>query len=290
MSTALCPLCGSNEHTSLLTCKDFTATGESFHVKQCSGCDLLFTFPRPSEEELTRYYQTPAYISHSGRAKGLFDTIYLIIRRFTIRSKFKLITEYRNGGALLDIGCGTGSFIKYSSKTFHAVGVEPSIRARSICEREKLEVVPNLQSLSSGSYNIITLWHVLEHLHDLSATMTFLKNHLADNGTIFIAVPNHESLDAQYYRQEWAAYDVPRHLWHFSKMTMTKLAVMYGFQIKAIYPMKLDAYYVSLLSEKHRRGKHTALGILNAIWVALHSNFNARQNQNYSSLIYVLQK
>ncbi|MBS1544791.1 MAG: class I SAM-dependent methyltransferase [Bacteroidetes bacterium] len=259
-------------------------------MKQCSGCHLLFTSPRPSEVESIRYYQTPGYISHAAYAKGIFDLIYLIIRYFAIRSKFKLVSQYVTGSNLLDIGCGTGSFLKYSSKRFHAVGVEPSDNARSFCQRERLDVLPNLQSLSSRSFHIITLWHVLEHLHDLPATMTFLKTHLEDNGTIFIAVPNHESLDAQYYHQDWAAYDVPRHLWHFSKMTMTKLAAKHGFQIKAIYPMKLDAYYVSMLSEKYRRGKHTAAGILNAITVGLRSNFSARRNQNYSSLIYVLQK
>ncbi len=286
-----CPICESSSFSLLHKSKDYTVTGELFHIKQCKTCALLITSPRPTAETLSRYYQSVKYISHSSAGSGPFGSIYFLIRYFTLKWKFALIKPYLHGGSLLDYGCGTGNFLKEAIQNNCAVqGVEPSTEARKKIS-SPIPVVSSLHELPSIQFDVITLWHVLEHVSALSETLRHLNHRLGNRGTIFIAVPNWESYDAAHYHHQWAGYDVPRHLWHFSKNSMEALIQKEGLRIIKVIPMKLDAYYVSMLSEKNANGgRLSIIRTLGAIWVAFVSNLRGREKKNQSSLIFVVQK
>jgi 2-polyprenyl-3-methyl-5-hydroxy-6-metoxy-1,4-benzoquinol methylase len=287
-----CPLCNSTELEPHLSVTDFTTTLESFKIEKCCLCNFVFTNPRPTPADIGNYYQSDKYISHTDGGKGLLDKIYLVARKFTLTWKYNLITANRAAGELLDVGCGTGEFISYmKSKGWRVTGMEPSATAREKASAKIDQIVyPNLEGITQ-QFDVITLWHVLEHVHQLKETVTKLKSLLKANGTIFIAVPNYESPDAKRYQQYWAAYDVPRHLWHFSKSSIGKLMADEKLKIDKIIAMKLDAYYVSLLSEKYKNPKQNILNrILKATITALLSNLKARKEMNYSSFIYIIKK
>ena len=289
---AQCPICTGESFQPFLTCKDYTTTGELFPVEQCITCGMVLTNPRPTQETAGTYYQSTTYISHTSAASGIIDYIYLIFRRLTLRWKLSLINPYLQESLLLDVGCGTGHFLKHCKQAGVAIyGVEPSPEARIIATRHNLTVVEKLEKLPDIKFNVITLWHVLEHIYDLKGTIQELKSRLAENGIIFIAVPNWQSFDSAHYQALWAGYDVPRHVWHFSKTTMALLLKNAGLKIKDIIPMKLDAYYVSLLSEKYAVNGNLSLShTINAIMLGYHSNRKGRREMNYSSLIYLVYK
>jgi 2-polyprenyl-3-methyl-5-hydroxy-6-metoxy-1,4-benzoquinol methylase len=276
-----CPLCQGTHLITLHQSKDHNQSGILFPVKQCVACSFTFTSPRPPESNAGQFYQSSNYISHQTTAVSLFDRLYLIIRSFTLRWKYQLVKPYCHG-SLLDVGCGTGTFLTYCQKQgIRVTGIEPSDARKTI---QGITTYQTLSQAPQQSYSVITLWHVLEHIYELKETIGLLKSNLEENGTIFIAVPNRLSQDAHVYGKYWAAWDVPRHIWHFSSDNMSQLMKQSGLQVKEIIPMKLDAYYVALLSEKYRgTGK---LGFVRATWVALLSNFSARKTGEYSSLIY----
>ncbi len=282
-----CPVCHGNELVDHLICKDHTATHEEFHVKHCLACGLGITTPRPDFPSSHRYYQSDQYISHTSKSKGLLDTIYLIIRRFTISWKYQWIKPYLKSSGVLDYGCGTGTFLeKVASHKHPVMGVEPSDEARRMVPAT-CSVVSALDQMNpQAKFDVITLWHVLEHIYLLEQTLQQLASRLTDGGVMFLAVPNHSSFDAEYYRNYWAAYDVPRHIWHFTPSSMATFLQHQGLRLIETLPMKMDAYYVSLLSERY---KATGLpGVIRALWVALRSNWKARTGANYSSLIFVV--
>jgi 2-polyprenyl-3-methyl-5-hydroxy-6-metoxy-1,4-benzoquinol methylase len=288
----VCPICNGTSFSKFLICKDHTTSGELFHVEQCIGCKLLVTNPRPIVDDATRYYHSSSYISHTSKATGIVDYIYLIFRRLTIRWKLSLIKRHLNNNSLLDVGCGTGHFLKHcTERGVKTVGIEVSDNARKAAVKNMLKVEKSLDDLSNETFSVITLWHVLEHIYNLEETILKLKERLDENGIIFIAVPNWHSLDANHYREFWAAYDVPRHLWHFSKETMRALLEKSGLKLKQIIPMRLDAYYVSLLSEKYKHsGSTTIITALSALSIAYQSNKQGKEAMNYSSLIYLAGK
>lgn len=286
-----CPICRTEAFHNTITCKDHTTTHEVFHVKHCEACTFGITSPRPLPEDSARYYQSNTYVSHSAKPTGLINTIYLIIRAFTLKWKYRLVKPYLTENTILDYGCGTGSFLEYASKRASRVqGVEPSPEARQQIPNA-IPVVSSINQLPSNTYCVITLWHVLEHVYTLRQTLQDLKQRLSPGGALFIAVPNHTSRDASHYQEYWAAYDVPRHLWHFNKESMATLLHQEGLKITAIIPMKLDAYYVSLLSERYKNAGTLGIsGLVRALLVAFKSNHAARKDGNYSSLIFVVQR
>jgi 2-polyprenyl-3-methyl-5-hydroxy-6-metoxy-1,4-benzoquinol methylase len=216
----------------------------------------------------------------------------LIVRRFSLQWKYNLIKPLLHQQGLLDVGCGTGSFLKHCQKAgVKVLGVEPSDEARAQAQLHNITVVDSLASLPHKQFDVITLWHVLEHIYDLPQTLSRLREVLDDHGTIFIAVPNWKSPDAGHYQSYWAGYDTPRHVWHFSRDNMIHLLENNGLKLRRVIPMKLDAYYVSLLSEKYKAGgKLTILNSLTGLFRGFQSNQRARHNQNHSSLIYLAQK
>ncbi|MEP2056658.1 MAG: class I SAM-dependent methyltransferase [Maribacter litoralis] len=270
-----------------LKTKDYLVTKEHFHLEYDSEKDMLITQPIPTD--ITKYYDSNNYISHTDESKSLLEKVYQRVKKITLSQKVKLINNYsQEQKTILDIGCGTGEFLS-TAKTdnWNTIGVELSTQATEIAIKKNLTIYKSLESITNQKFNIITLWHVLEHLPNLDKQINLIENLLEENGTLIIAVPNYKSHDAQYYRQYWAAYDTPRHLWHFSKTSITKIFKQHNLSVKKILPMYFDSYYVSLLSEKYKKGYSN---YFMAFYRGLVSNIKAKQSGEYSSHIYILQK
>jgi len=288
-----CPICDGREFNNYLSCTDHTASNEQFTLKKCSTCKFVFTDPRPDDATLSNYYQSDKYISHTGGNKSLIDNIYLQARKITLGWKRKLVNEYSGANKILDVGCGTGEFLReMKSHDWKVSGVEPSPNARQSSKRKTgVEIFKSLSDVTEHNFNVITIWHVLEHLPDPNQALRTVSNLLNQSGTIFIAVPNLQSYDARYYQSFWAGYDVPRHLWHFDKKNMETLLNKNGLQLVKVLPMRLDSFYVALLSESYKHPKRSKLlHLFSAFIVGLKSNFMARKTLAYSSLIYVVKR
>ena len=285
-----CPVCGKSEFRNKLVVEDRTVSHESFAIVQCAACGFQFTNPRPSEAEIGKYYASDAYVSHNSAAQGLVNQAYKVARFFTMRRKVGLLHKLApRRGKLLDYGCGTGHFLKAArSAGWQVAGLEPNARARAEASQRLGQPIgqESLASFQPGTFDAITLWHVLEHVHLLNETLAQLATLLKPDGVLLIAVPNVESLDAQHYRELWAAYDVPRHLYHFEPKTMAQLFKKHKLAIRRTLPMPLDAYYVSLLSERHKAER--AGGLLTVLKAGFSSNKFAKEHEGqYSSLLYV---
>jgi 2-polyprenyl-3-methyl-5-hydroxy-6-metoxy-1,4-benzoquinol methylase len=285
-----CPICGSSQLYELLRTRDYHYTQEEFPLKRCEQCSFIMTSPRPDDHQLVRYYDSPEYLSHAARSKTLFAQAYRFARHFTIRNKERLVRQYQRPGTLLDYGCGTGDFLRHAHRHgWKVFGVEPSDTARATALTQVPTAFESIDQVPLKSCNAITLWHVLEHVPDLRKTLNDLTARLTSNGTIFIAVPNIESSDSRHYGATWAALDVPRHLWHFNRKSMERLLQQHTLKVVRTLPMKLDAFYVSLLSEKYRNNNTTNVaGYVRAMRIAAMSNWAARKSGEYSSLIYVV--
>jgi len=291
-SVVSCPICGNDKFNFLFECKDFTASKTFFEIHSCASCSFTFTNPRPGPEDIGNYYESNQYISHHADKWGLIPFLYRIVRKIQFRYKTGIIKKYSSGTIkLLDIGCGTGNFMEYGkSLGWDIVGIEPDLDARNTCQQKGLFVNPEtFLNEDINQYSVITLWHVLEHVHKLDERLKQIKNHLSPGGIIVVAVPNLNSYDAKFYRESWAGFDVPRHLSHFNKTTLTLLFKKYGFALQEIFPMKYDAYYVSIKSEENqnRRGLQ---GFFRGVFRGFRSNISALRNKEYSSLIYVFKE
>ena len=285
-----CPVCGKSDFRNKLVVEDRTVSHESFAIVQCAACSFQFTNPRPNEAEISKYYESDAYVSHNSGAAGLINRAYKVARFFTMRRKVGLLNKLApRRGQLLDYGCGTGHFLAAAkSAGWQVSGLEPNARAHEEASRRLGQPVgqESLSSFQPGTFDAITLWHVLEHVHLLNETLAQLITLLKPDGVLLIAVPNVESLDAQHYRELWAAYDVPRHLYHFAPKTMAQLLKKHKLTIRQTLPMPLDAYYVSMLSEKHKAER--AGGLLTVLKAGYKSNVYAEEHEGqYSSLLYV---
>lgn len=279
----------SNPTTEIyLKTKDFLVTGESFELRLNSTRDMLFTYPRPEEKELLKYYESENYISHTDSEKGLLSNLYQRVKRFAIKRKVSLITKTNSGnGSLLDIGAGTGSFLEAAkSRNWIVSGSEPNIEARILATNKGVELVEDYGHFRGRQFDVVTMWHVLEHIHDLENAIDVLSTLVKPNGHLIIAVPNYKSYDAGFYKNFWAAYDTPRHLWHFSRNSIERLFNK-NFKLKKMHPMIFDSFYVSLLSEKYKTGSKFSI---RAILVGGWSNLRALFTKEYSSRIYILQK
>jgi len=276
-----------------LTCTDFTVSNEKFDLILDENLEMLVTSPQPKKENLAAYYESEEYISHTDANKSLFDKVYQNVKNYTIRQKLNLINSFRiEEKNLLDIGCGTGDFLHFCQQNnWKITGVEPNKNARDLAI-EKLDLdnsisesVEVLMKDQSKRFDVITMWHVLEHVPNLEAYISYLKKLLKPNGRLIIAVPNYKSYDAKYYGKFWAAFDVPRHLWHFSQKSIKLLFFKFDMELENTLPMKFDSYYVSLLSEKYKFGSSNPL---KAFYIGFLSNWKASSSTEYSSLIYIL--
>lgn len=287
-----CPICDSAGIQQVFTAKDNTVSSESFGIWQCAHCSLRFTQEVPEPGEIGRYYKSENYISHSETNKGIVNWLYLRVRKLTLSSKRNFIEEETGikKGRLLDIGAGAGAFVHHMKEhDWKAEGVEPDSQAIERAKHQyniQLQPSSHLFSLEPEIFDAITMWHVLEHVHDLHGYIRHIKSICKPEGKIFIAVPNYTSYDADHYESSWAAYDVPRHLYHFSPASMQELMKRHQCKIEKIQPMWFDSFYVSLLSEKYKRGRSD---LLKGFWYGLRSNMKALSNKRRaSSIIYVI--
>ena len=290
-----CPICNKEDIASLLHTKDYSLTGEDFQIIQCANCSLEYTDPAPSKEAIAPYYNFPSYISHTDTKEGLVNQMYHKVRNHTLAQKTNwvqsLFTDHK--GQLLEVGAGTGAFA-YSmlKKGWKVTALEPDAASRQkALENYDINLLPieELFQLEPAKYEVITLWHVLEHVHDLNAYMKTFNSLLKPNGRLIIAVPNYTSYDAGFYKNFWAAYDVPRHLYHFSPLSMHYLAKKHKMSIVQKLPMWFDSFYVSLLSEKYKQSG--MIGMMRAFFVGCISNLIALRNADRgSSMIYEIKK
>lgn len=286
-----CPACNSGDISPALKVKDYTVSKEIFDIWECHSCSLRFTQDVPGPASIGKYYQSEAYVSHSDTKKGLINRLYHLVRSYTLQSKRKLVNRLSGlkTGALLDVGAGTGAFAAAMQQSgWQVTGLEPDDTARNNALRQhglSLQSLENLYQLPAQQFDVITMWHVLEHVHDLQGYLNTYRNILKPGGTLIIAVPNYTSFDAQKYDSCWAAYDVPRHLYHFSPKSMETLLSLHGFEITKHQPMWFDSFYVSMLSEQYCKGKQ---GLLPAFLTGWRSNSKAASHpEKCSSIIYI---
>lgn len=284
----------------LIKVKDHSVSGEEFALIENSEYGFLETTPQPSLEKLPSYYESEDYISHTDSKRNLFEKIYHLVRVISLKKKLKLINSFPLRQAqdkntkkknLLDVGCGTGDFLQIAkSNNWEVSGIEPNEQARSIANSKTDNSVLEIEQLlqyDKASFDVITLWHVLEHLPNLEDHISIFQKILKPEGRLIIAVPNYKSFDAKHYKSFWAAYDVPRHLWHFNQASISNLMMAFNFKIEKTKPMCFDAFYVSMLSEKYKSGK---MNPIKGFWIGLLSNLKALSSKEASSLIYIIKK
>lgn len=279
-----------NNKSIFLKAKDHSVTGEEFELIQNAEYGFLETSPQPSSEKLPDYYKSEDYISHTDSQRNLFEKVYHLVRSISLKKKLKLINSFSSESKkLLDVGCGTGDFLQTASENNWTVsGIEPNKQARKFANEKTNDSVFEIEQLlkyEESSFDVITLWHVLEHLPNLENHLKVFKKLLKSNGTLIIAVPNYKSYDAKYYKQFWAAYDVPRHLWHFNKTSISKLVSKQHMKVIKVKPMWFDAFYVSMLSEKYKFGK---MNPFKGLFNGLLSNLKSIKTKEASSLIYII--
>lgn len=287
LNQSTCPSCGAQSFSTYLTVKDHFLSKETFNLDLCDTCHLLFTNPRPILERIGDYYKSEEYVSHSSTKKGIVNRVYAKVRSYTLKKKIALLQELTSGKDLLDIGAGTGHFLaKAKESGFNVLGLEPDEDARRVALSENGIELKDLNVLHhlNQKFHAITMWHVLEHVYNLQEDLEKISSLVIRDGVLIIAVPNYTSFDAQYYKEYWAAYDVPRHLYHFSPKSIIPLVESKGLKFEKMLPMKFDSYYVSMLSEKYKGGS-----LLKAMRIGFLSNRKAKQGFS-SSQIYIFRK
>ena len=288
-----CPVCGSADIQNILSVKDYMVSGKIFPIAECNSCTLRFTQDVPDADSISDYYKSKNYISHSNTSKGFINRLYKIVRKRTMTGKRKLVETITSvkRGSLLDIGSGIGSFVNEMKRHgWNATGMEPDEEARKLAKQVyqlELKNTSEFYKLPSGSFDTITLWQVLEHVHDLHGCIQQLKRLLTENGRLFIAVPNYTSKDAAVYKEYWAAYDVPRHLYHFSPRAMQVLIEKNGLKLLQHKPMWYDSFYVSMLSENYRHGNNLVKAVITGLLSDIYAIF---RKEKCSSLIYIISK
>lgn len=272
-----------------LKVQDHSVSGEEFELLLDDELQLLKTSPQPDAASLGRYYESDDYISHTDSKRSLFEKLYHVVKQKALRDKVKLIEKVHPlKGRLLDIGAGTGDFlVQAKGSAWDIVGIEPSAKAKGIALKKEVTFIDTIDLIEADSIDVVTMWHVLEHVPDVEKQIADLKRIIKPDGIIIIAVPNFKSYDALHYGKFWAAYDVPRHLWHFSKTAIEKLFALQGMRLVKVMPMKFDSFYVSLLSEKYKTGR---MNLIKGFLTGLRSNIKAGGTSEYSSHIYIIKK
>lgn len=286
-----CPWCGSDKAQINLWLKDDFLSKEDFHICECLNCGLLYTMPRPSKDKIGEYYKSEEYYSHQENKKGFIPRLYEKVKKVNLKHKYELATKGLTTGKLLDIGCGVGDFLHTAeAQGWQCTGVEPSEEAKAIARQRtqaKLLSSEDQEQLPDASFDVITLWHVLEHVDDLRWQVAQLQRLIKPNGRIVIAVPNYKSYDGQFYKEHWAAYDVPRHLSHFNRITLAKILKTKDLKLVKTDKLKWDAYYISYMSEQYKIHK---LPLVRGVYRGWLSNMKAKRSGEWSSVVYIFEK
>lgn len=286
-----CPWCGSEKAQINLWLKDEFLSKEDFHICECLSCGLLYTMPRPNKEKIGEYYKSEEYYSHQENKKGFIPRLYESVKKVNLKHKYNLATQGLNVGKMLDIGCGVGDFLHTAEEHgWKCTGVEPSEDAKAIAKtKTKADIINSeaIEKIPDASFDLITMWHVLEHVDDLKWQIEQLHRLTKTKGRIVIAVPNYKSYDGQYYKELWAAYDVPRHLSHFNKNVLTKIFKSKNLELVSTDKLIWDAYYISYMSEQYKQHKFPLLK--GAIRGCI-SNCKARRTKEWSSMVYIFEK
>lgn len=291
MNNFKCPWCDSEKTEIKLCLKDEFLTKEDFQIHECRNCGLLFTEPRPPKDKIGEYYKSEEYYSHQENKKGFIPRLYEQVKSINLKHKYKIATNGKCIGNLLDIGCGVGDFLHTAEQHgWQCTGVEPSDDAKTIArKRIKAEILSSedLERIPSETFDVITMWHVLEHVDNLKWQIAQLQRLIKKDGRIVIAVPNHKAYDATFYKEKWAAYDVPRHLNHFNKETLVKIFKTKDLSLIKTDKLRWDAYYISYMSEQY---KNHALPLVKGTFRGMISNCKARRTKEWSSRVYVFEK
>ena len=286
-----CPWCGSDKAQIILWLRDEFLTKEDFHICECLNCGLLYTMPRPSKEKIGFYYKSEEYYSHQENTRGFIPKVYERVKKVNLKHKYQLATNGLRTGKLLDIGCGVGDFLHTAEiHGWDCTGVEPSEDAKIIARKRMNGNILSgleLENLPDGCFDLITMWHVLEHVDDLKWQVDQLQRLIKTNGRIIIALPNYKSYDGQYYKELWAAYDVPRHLNHFNRQVLVKIFITNDLELIKMDKLRWDAFYISYLSEQY---KLHSFPLARGVFRGLISNCKARRSGEWSSLVYVFEK
>ena len=283
-----CQICRGADIKDFISVIDHNYSGDVFNISECVSCGYRFTNPRPIENTIGNYYKSENYISHNSTKKGLINKIYHLVRNYQFKIKESSIekTKISPGKKVLDVGCGTGNFVKHLNlHGWNAEGVETDEKAREIAQLSNIKVYKSINLVNSEKYDVITMWHVLEHVYNLNDYMQKLRSLLKKDGLLVIAVPNSNSYDANIYKENWYAYDAPIHISHFRRRNMKLLAEKNKFKYTKTQKLFFDAFYISMLSSK-KSSKSILLGFL----IGLISNAKAKKYGEYSSLIYYLFK
>ena len=277
-----------NKSKLLYKVRDHLVSQESFDIywdekEQFGWTDFKNT------SDLSAYYQAEEYYSHQEQPKTFIQKIYSFTRGLMFHYKHNITSPFLfKGASILDIGSGTGDFLSFmNSKGYEVTGVENNPKAILISQKNDIKIHENISKLSDNSFDLITLWHVLEHLPDPEETFKNTFNLLNKSGHLIVAVPNIYSLDKDYYCENWAGFDVPRHLWHFSTPFLINFASKYNFELIRTKPLLLDALYISFLSEKQKGSRFSFLrGMVKGVYF----NLRALRSKRYSSLVFVFKK
>ena len=286
-----CPWCGSEKAQINLWLKDEFLSKEDFHICECLNCGLSYTMPRPNKEKIGEYYKSEEYYSHQENKKGFIPRLYESVKKVNLKHKYNLATQGLNVGKMLDIGCGVGDFLHTAeAHGWKCTGVEPSEDAKAIAKtKTKANIInsEDMEKIPDATFDLITMWHVLEHVDDLKWQIEQLHRLTKTKGRIVIAVPNYKSYDAQYYKELWAAYDVPRHLSHFNKNVLTKIFKSKNLELVRTDKLIWDAYYISYMSEQYKQHKFP---LLKGTFRGCISNCKARHTKEWSSMVYIFEK
>jgi 2-polyprenyl-3-methyl-5-hydroxy-6-metoxy-1,4-benzoquinol methylase len=287
-----CLICGSGQNTPCLTVPDRFNPKEKFQLVKCNGCGFVFLSPRPDEESIGAYYQSEAYQPHQEKASSFNEKIYRWVRNRNVRYKRRIIERIVEKGNLLDYGCGTGEFLlEMQQAGWQTIGYEPAEKAAKIAREYGLQMIQNLSEIKS-KLNVITMWHVLEHVHQANELLEKIHQVLDPEGMLIIAVPNRLSFEAQMYRSNWVAWDAPRHLYHFTPADMARLLDKHSFQIVDHKMLYFDPWYNALLSASlETSGKNGPIKIVALFKALLFGKlsmfFGMLDKKRASSVIYL---
>lgn len=286
-----CPVCASKKISLFLETEDYFFTNEQFSLSQCDSCNFVFTNPIPQQDEIGKYYETEIYLSHDSTNKGIIGSIYNKVRQINLKKKYSIVSKYKSTGSILDIGCGTGELLNYFEKEkWQTLGIEPNEGAREFAKANyniSVKEESELNRLDRKSHDVISMWHVLEHVYNLNDRMNSVVRILKEDGVAIIALPMVDSPDSIKFKKHWAGLDVPRHLYHFSAKTFELLAKRHKLKVIGKYPMKFDSLYVSWLSNK---ALNKRFAFIHGVVDGLVSNGKANKSSNYSSMIFVLKR